>query len=54
MNESFKNVIDDRRFKPLVGILEDIQIHVMTSNEGKIRTIDEYEKRINPEYCKIT
>ncbi|CAA7048313.1 unnamed protein product [Microthlaspi erraticum] len=43
MSESFNNVIDDGRFKPLVGLLEDIRIHVMTSNEGKIRMIEEHE-----------
>lgn len=53
MSESFNNVIDDGRFKPLVGLLEDIRIHVMTSNEGKIRMIDGYEGEVTPHVKKL-
>ncbi|KAG7534518.1 Zinc finger SWIM-type [Arabidopsis thaliana x Arabidopsis arenosa] len=53
MSESFNNVINDGRFKPLVGLLEDIRIHVMTSNEGKIRMIDEYNGELTPEIVKL-
>lgn len=52
MSESFNSVIKDGRSKPLVGLLEDIQIHVMRSNEGKMRMIDEYEGEVTPNVKK--
>ena len=52
MSESFNSVIKDGRSKPLVGLLEDIRIHVMKSNEGKMRMIDQYEEEVTPNVKK--
>lgn len=52
MSESFNSVIKDGRSKPLVGLLKDIWIHFMKSNEGKMRMIDEYEGEVTPNVKK--
>lgn len=52
MSESFNSVIKDGRSKPLVGLLKDIRIHFMKSNEGKMRMIDEYEGEVTPNVKK--
>ncbi|CAH2080034.1 unnamed protein product, partial [Thlaspi arvense] len=52
MSKLLNNVINDGRFKQLVGLLEDIIKHVMISNEGKIRIIDGYKREVNPHVKK--
>ncbi|CAH2047437.1 unnamed protein product [Thlaspi arvense] len=53
ISKSFNNVINERLFKPLVGLLEDIRIHVMISNEGNIRMINGYKGEKKVKDCTL-